>query len=222
MKLRFATIRAMTIGDRIKQAREAKGLTQQALGKAVGVSRPAVTQWEDGTSEPRSKKLPGIAATLEVDLGWLTHGVTGARGMPVRGEVAAGTWREAIDLDFEPIPISPIAGYPSDAQYGLLVRGTSLNRIASDSDYLVVVDINEAGLSPRPGDLVVVHRKQHGKTEATAKRLVREGGKLSLRAESSDPQYQGSIPLGDTDDDTEIVISAIVLGKFSAIRRGST
>lgn len=212
----------MTIGARIRQAREAKGLTQQALAKAVRVSRPAVSQWEDGTSTPRPKKLPSIAEALDVDPIWLSHGegFGGARPMPVRGEVAAGTFREAVDLDMEPIPVAPMPEYPADAQYGLLVRGTSLNKIARDSEYLVVVDVLKTGLSPRAGDLVIVHRHEHGRTEATAKRLIRSGGKLALRAESDDPQYQAIIPLDRPDLDTEIVITAIVLGKYSAIKRG--
>lgn len=215
-------LRRMTVGARIKQAREAKGLTQEALADAVGVSRPAVTQWEDGTSTPRNKKLPSIAAALDVDPLWLSHGegLGGARPMPVKGEVAAGIWKEAVELDLEPIPVAPVPEYPAEAQYGLLVRGTSLNKIANDSDYLIVVDVLKTGLSPRPGDLVVVERRRHGTTEATAKRLVRDGTRRALRAESTDPQYQGIIPLGPIDAETEIVITAIVLGKYSAIKRG--
>lgn len=37
-----------TMGDRIKMLREAKGLTQEQLGKLVGVSKAAVSQWELG------------------------------------------------------------------------------------------------------------------------------------------------------------------------------
>jgi transcriptional regulator with XRE-family HTH domain len=39
-----------TMGDRIKRLREAQGLTQQELGERCGVSKSAVSQWEDGTT----------------------------------------------------------------------------------------------------------------------------------------------------------------------------
>jgi transcriptional regulator with XRE-family HTH domain len=45
-----------TMGQRIKTLRLAKGLTHQSLADAVGVTRAAVYQWEDGTTA--SIKLP--------------------------------------------------------------------------------------------------------------------------------------------------------------------
>lgn len=213
----------MHVGDRIKQARKAKGWTQQKLATEAGVTRPAVTQYEAGTSVPKRPTLQKIASLLNVSERWLLDGVDGTSGgeqMPVRGEVAAGVWREALDLDLEPIPVSPSKDFPLDAQYGLLVRGDSMDRIASDSEYLHVVDVLTSGVSPRPGDIVVVKKHRHGTTEATAKRLASQNGKLVLIGESNNPRFQGTIQLDPADDDTEIVISAIVIGKYAAISRG--
>lgn len=222
MTLGFVTLRGMTVGSRIKQAREAKGMSQDTLAKAVGVSRPAVSQWEDESAQPRNNKIPRIAAVLDVTPQWLTLGPAGEglKAMPVKGEIAAGVWREAVELDLEPIPVAPVPDYPAAAQYGLLVRGSSMNKIAIDSEYVIVVDVLQSGISIRPGDIVCVRRKRHGTVEATAKRLVRDGKHYALRGESTDPQYQGIIPLGETDEETEIEIFAIVLGKYSTIKRG--
>jgi len=38
-----------TMGDRIRILRQARGLTQQQLANDVGVSKSAVSQWEDGS-----------------------------------------------------------------------------------------------------------------------------------------------------------------------------
>ncbi len=54
----------MTIGQRIKRLREEAGLTQQALGKAVGVSRNAVGQWESGDTRPKIENLHAISRAL--------------------------------------------------------------------------------------------------------------------------------------------------------------
>lgn len=221
----FAMLRPMSIAARIAQARKAKGISQDELAKAVGVTRTSVSYWEDGSVVPRGKRLPQIANALDVDATWLETGKKSGGGfipMPVKGEVAAGVWKEVGDLELDPIPVAPISGYPIDSQYGLLVRGNSLNKIAADSEYIVVVDVLQSGLHPRPGDLVVVHKHRHGTTEATAKRLVKQGNALALKPESDDPRYQEVLPLGRNSGDTEIVIAAIVLGKFSAISRGST
>ncbi len=58
----------MPLSDRIKAARDAKGLSQAALGKLIGVSRVAVTQWESGETAPTHGKLPVIADALGVSV----------------------------------------------------------------------------------------------------------------------------------------------------------
>lgn len=207
---------------RIEQARTAKGMSQDALAAAVGVTRQAVAGWESGSQPRGESRIQKIADALDVSAGWLLHGPAGdtGRGMPVRGEVAAGTWKEAVDLDLEPIPVLPIPDYPVEAQYGLLVRGTSMNKLAKDGEYLHVVDVIKTGLSLRAGDIVIVHRTRHGMVEATAKMLEGEEYNWSLRFESTDPKYQGIMPIGDGDDDTEIAIVGIVLGKYQRLSRG--
>lgn len=39
------------INERIKRLRDKAGMSQAALARAVGVSRPAVTKWENGDTE---------------------------------------------------------------------------------------------------------------------------------------------------------------------------
>jgi phage repressor protein C with HTH and peptisase S24 domain len=63
-----------TIGSRIKAAREEKGVAQAALGRACGVSRAAVSQWEADTSEPSGTNLVRIARFLGVTELWLAEG----------------------------------------------------------------------------------------------------------------------------------------------------
>lgn len=43
------------LGDRIRAARERKGLTQEGLGELIGVARETVGNWETGVSSPRNK-----------------------------------------------------------------------------------------------------------------------------------------------------------------------
>ena len=44
----------MKIGDRIKELRIEKGLSQMQLGKAIGVSQKAVDFWERSVNEPKA------------------------------------------------------------------------------------------------------------------------------------------------------------------------
>lgn len=64
----------ITIGARIRDARQARGWTQDQLAQAVDVTRSAVAQWETGRAGQVTANLARIAATLEVGIEFLTHG----------------------------------------------------------------------------------------------------------------------------------------------------
>ena len=47
----------MNLSEQIRQAREAKGLSQEALAEQLGLSRQAVSKWELGASCPSPENL---------------------------------------------------------------------------------------------------------------------------------------------------------------------
>lgn len=64
----------MSLAARIASARQRKGLSQEALGKMLGVSRAAVAQWESGQSSPAAERLIDLADKLQVRFEWLYWG----------------------------------------------------------------------------------------------------------------------------------------------------
>ncbi len=66
------------IGDRIKQRREALGITQDQLADALGIAREAVSQWETGETKPRYKRLRPLADVLKCSVNHLTGGTDNA------------------------------------------------------------------------------------------------------------------------------------------------
>lgn len=54
----------MTTGERIKAARQAVGLTQEELGKRLGISGSSIAQYEMGHRKPKIETLNRIAAAL--------------------------------------------------------------------------------------------------------------------------------------------------------------
>ena len=54
------------IGDRVKRARAAKGLSMDALGKLVGVSANMIKKYEHNKSTPSSKNLIKLARSWGV------------------------------------------------------------------------------------------------------------------------------------------------------------
>lgn len=61
----------MTIGQRIAQMRKAQGLSQEALGERLGVSRQSVYKWESDAALPEIEKLIAMSRLFEVTVGWL-------------------------------------------------------------------------------------------------------------------------------------------------------
>lgn len=61
----------MTIGDRIREKREKKGLTQVELAEALGITKQAVNSWEKGTQNPSSVILRYVADELECTADYL-------------------------------------------------------------------------------------------------------------------------------------------------------
>ena len=56
---------------RIKEARQARGWSQQELAERVSVSQPTIVHWEQGTHVPRHLALARLADALGVSRQWL-------------------------------------------------------------------------------------------------------------------------------------------------------
>ncbi|GFI23442.1 hypothetical protein IMSAGC011_02230 [Lachnospiraceae bacterium] len=61
----------MGIGYRIKEARENLGFTQTELGKLIGVTGSAITNYENETSHPKETVMYKLIEALKVDANYL-------------------------------------------------------------------------------------------------------------------------------------------------------
>lgn len=57
---------AEAFGGRLRELREAAGLTQQQLAERANVSARAVAQWEQGSREPGWSSILALAQALDV------------------------------------------------------------------------------------------------------------------------------------------------------------
>ena len=78
------TLPAMKIGDRIRLARQAAGLSQRELATAVGVSHGIVGQWESHRKNPGATNLLKIAAVTLTDPAALARDMPGVDGVLVK------------------------------------------------------------------------------------------------------------------------------------------
>ena len=65
-----------TIGTRIKELREAKGLRQAQLGEQLSVSDKTISKWEKDKSQPDAESMVALASFFGVTLDYLLAGAT--------------------------------------------------------------------------------------------------------------------------------------------------
>ena len=61
----------MTVGQRIARKRKELGLSQEALGERLGVSRQSIYKWESDGALPEIEKLVNLSRMFSVPVGWL-------------------------------------------------------------------------------------------------------------------------------------------------------
>jgi len=175
------------IGSIIRAAREAKGLSQTDLARAIGIKQQSLQSIERGETA-RSKFLPEIVTELgirpeEVGLpkevpaeGWVPPPQiqTVGRDFPIYASAEGGPGeiiRSVEPVDWYPRP-APVA-HVRDA-YGLFVVGESMAPEFEPGDIALVNPI----LPPLPGKPCIFYAELHGEARATIKRFQRASGSV--------------------------------------------
>lgn len=60
--------RKMTLEEQIKHYRKQAGLSQEKMAEKIGVSRQAITKWENGTGTPDIANLMAIADFFQISV----------------------------------------------------------------------------------------------------------------------------------------------------------
>lgn len=63
------------IGERIKEARLKKNLTQEKLAEKLGISTAFLSRLERGSSQINLKRLIEICSILDVNVGYIINGI---------------------------------------------------------------------------------------------------------------------------------------------------
>lgn len=150
------------LGQRIKEARKARGISQTDLARILDVTRSAVSQWESGIFAPAMEKLLALAGELRVALEWLAT----ARGernppepnlrleaqrvrlVPLLSWISAGQLIDAeSQIPAEDVPLLAFADLGRGDFFALKVKGDSMNRVSPDGS-TIVINRNDKNLAP--------------------------------------------------------------------------
>lgn len=120
------------MGERLEQARKDAGLSQEALGKAVGVTRQAISMMENGdTRDLAVGRVAALAGVLNVSPCWLAFGAADGPGVDVQtlqavlSAVATTASQRNIRLDHPKLALLVTALYESE----LAAQGTLPDQI---------------------------------------------------------------------------------------------
>jgi repressor LexA len=114
----------LSMAERLKVVRQARGLTQQQMADLLNVARPTVAQLEGGRHQPSNEVLETIVTELNVSRDWLwfNSGPMEDGGAPGGNVILLGKFADAeyIDCPFIPVPVR--AGFvelvASEGDYG--------------------------------------------------------------------------------------------------------
>ena len=76
------TMDKVLFGERLKNAREASGMSRKQMASRLGVKSATIDKWESGKEDPRANRLQMIASLLNVPLLWL---LAGSQQVPEHG-----------------------------------------------------------------------------------------------------------------------------------------
>jgi len=121
--------------DKLAEIRAKRGLTQAQLAERIDVAQATVQRWEKGKREPDFEQLYALAGALGMTAGELLEGDVASPVGPrlfVKGEVAAGVWRAAVEApedEWETFYGRPDVGADMQHRFGLRVVGDSMDLI---------------------------------------------------------------------------------------------
>ena len=207
----------LTLGKKIKQAREAKGVTLNDIAEKIGVAKSTIQRYENGKiSTPKLPVVHAIASALDVNPSWLVGkspnmyepvnvNRSSAVRIPVLGSVPAGIPLEAIEdvIDYEEIP----SAMASKGDYfALKINGHSMEPQIMDGDVVIVLKTDDVD----SGDIAIV---MVNGDDATCKKILKQDTGVQLVP--INPDFD---PLFFTNK--EIASKPVrIIGRVSEIRR---
>ncbi|MBQ6543041.1 MAG: helix-turn-helix domain-containing protein [Clostridia bacterium] len=169
--------------NNIKELRKSAKLSQFELAELCGVHQTAVSQWEQGRTNPDTDMLVALSQIFHTSIGAILGLDTPDDPImiPVKGFVQAGEMTFIPDEDIcEFVAISPDLARRGE-YCALRVRGNSMYPLFQDDDRVIVRVQGNAD----DNDIVVAIE---GREKATLKRLKRQQNGILLIAEN--PEYE--------------------------------
>lgn len=216
----------MSLGVRLKQARQKKNLTQEELADLVGIKQQAVQRIEAGKVKSTSY-IVQLAQALDVSPQWLALGEeTVAAPTPIPAPIVKDAdqtffhhaplidWHDIHTINQLPLRDHnglkfPVLGRINNRCFALQVKDQSM--LASTfgepsfmkGDYLII----DSSATPQADDFVIV--KLSHSTHMTFRQLIKKDETEQLQLKALNEKY------ADLDFDDDMQICGVVLHRYS-------
>ncbi|WP_420002153.1 LexA family protein [Acinetobacter sp. LF10] len=209
-----------SIGNRIRNLRKEKKLTQKDLAKILGITDAAIVHWEKDVNIPKLEHLNIMAPTLNTTIDYIMYGKSDTsdnvidfrpitRMLPVLTYVQCGSMTNVRSISPHEIdnwlPSPPDTGKNS---FYLITQGISNSPEFNDGDF-ICIDPDVPLEYVQTGEMIIVFQDD----EATFKALVRENKSLYLKALNNNFQ-PNIIPLKE-----DAVYKGKYTGKFTPSKK---
>lgn len=207
----------MTIADRIRRAREAKGLSQGQLGEMLRTGQSTVAGWESGAHGPGRARMVPLAQALGVGLEWLvdgrgpgpgdsppstaepipanvrqgpTDGLHGGRDLPVYASAQGGPDGMILSYDAIEYVLRPAPLMNVPGAFAMYVVGDSMSPRYEPGELLLVHPTKPPA---RGDDVLIVKHADGAEHSALVKRFLRWQGDV-LEVQQLNPLKDIRIP----------------------------
>ena len=158
--------------DKLKELRQARGITQKQLAEWSGLGRSQISNYENGLRTPDWETQEILADFFNVRLDYLMDRDTPNTRIPVLGKVIAGIPLDAVEeiIDYEEIPIEMVK---NGEYFALQIKGDSMEPKFSAGDVVIVRKQEDVD----NGDIAIVLVNGN---EATVKKIRKFDGGINL------------------------------------------
>lgn len=158
--------------DKLKELRQARGITQKQLAEWSGLGRSQISNYENGLRTPDWETQEILADFFNVRLDYLMDRDTPNTRIPVLGKVIAGIPLDAVEeiIDYEEIPIEMAK---NGEYFALQIKGDSMEPKFSAGDVVIVRKQEDVD----NGDIAIVLVNGN---EATVKKIRKFDGGINL------------------------------------------
>lgn len=205
------------MANKLREARNAKGLTAAEVGSQVGKSAKAIYSWESGQGQPDAdmlielSRLYGLKVSdfysplpIERENSWVE--------IPFFGSIAAGVPIEMIDVDDTYLVPSKIVKEHEGHHLGVMqIHGNSFNAGGIYDSFYVVVDFDDKEPTNSHDPFAV----SIDNSTATVKAIEELENGIRLLPNSYDPTIQPMTFIYDESNDRDVSVLGKIIWTFA-------